>query len=165
LHAFEPQPGQCIFIPAGTVHALGAGLLVAEIQQASDTTYRLYDWNRVGTDGKPRPLHIEAGLAATDFSAVEVEPQQPQDLPRPGLSRLVACDKFVLERWMGPGELAMGGDDRFHLITVISGTMRLSGTEERRELPQGHTILLPACSSAVSVQAEEPATLLHMYVT
>ncbi|MCA9268615.1 MAG: class I mannose-6-phosphate isomerase, partial [Planctomycetales bacterium] len=59
LGRFEPQRGDCVFIPAGTVHALGAGLLVAEIQQASDTTFRLFDWNRVGADGRPRPLHLE----------------------------------------------------------------------------------------------------------
>src|SRR5262249_30653555 len=78
LHSFEPQKGDCIFIPAGTVHALGAGLLVAEIQQASDTTYRLYDWGRVGPDGKPRQLHIEQGLAATDFSVLEIAPIAPR---------------------------------------------------------------------------------------
>ena len=51
LHSFEPRPGDCVFIPAGTVHALGAGLVIAEIQQSSDVTYRLYDWDRVGADG------------------------------------------------------------------------------------------------------------------
>ncbi len=61
LHHFQPKAGDCLFIPAGTVHALGAGLLVAEVQQSSDTTFRLYDWNRVGPDGKPRPLHVEQG--------------------------------------------------------------------------------------------------------
>ena len=77
LHKFEPKVGDCIFIPAGTVHALGAGLVVAEIQQASDTTFRLFDWNRVGPDGKPRQLHIEESLAAIDYSAGPVQPQVP----------------------------------------------------------------------------------------
>src|SRR5207245_2472669 len=66
LHRLEPKPGDCLFIPAGTVHALGAGLLVAEIQEASDTTFRLFDWNRVGPDGNPRPLHVEQALATID---------------------------------------------------------------------------------------------------
>ena len=61
LHHFEPRVGDCVFLPAGTVHALGGGLLIAEVQQSSDTTYRLFDWNRVGPDGRPRALHIEAG--------------------------------------------------------------------------------------------------------
>src|SRR5437870_4395620 len=78
LHSFEPQPGDCIFMPAGTVHALGAGLLIAEIQQASDTTYRLYDWGRTGPDGKPRPLHVDEALRVIDYSATEIGPQRPQ---------------------------------------------------------------------------------------
>jgi mannose-6-phosphate isomerase len=68
LHSFEAHPGQCIFIPAGTVHALGAGLLVAEIQQASDTTYRLYDWGRLGPDGQPRKLHIDRCTVSREAS-------------------------------------------------------------------------------------------------
>src|SRR4029079_15951455 len=98
LHKFEPRGGDCIFIPAGTVHALGAGLLVAEIQQASDTTYRLYDWNRLGPDGKPRALHVEQGLAATDFSAGNVGPRPPVPTSELGLERLVECEKFILDR-------------------------------------------------------------------
>ncbi|MFM8890072.1 MAG: type I phosphomannose isomerase catalytic subunit, partial [Planctomycetia bacterium] len=58
LHSFEPRAGDCVFIPAGTVHAIGAGLVVAEIQESSDVTYRLFDWNRTGPDGRPRPLHL-----------------------------------------------------------------------------------------------------------
>ncbi len=68
LHSFEPAPGDCVLVPAGTVHALGAGLLVAEIQQSSDTTFRLFDWNRVGPDGLPRPLHVEQAVAVGGFS-------------------------------------------------------------------------------------------------
>ena len=61
LHRLEPKPGDCLFLPAGAVHALGAGLVIAEIQQTSDATFRLFDWNRLGADGKPRPLHVESG--------------------------------------------------------------------------------------------------------
>ena len=77
LHSFEPQPGDCVFIPAGTVHALGAGLVVAEIQQASDTTFRLFDWNRVDRDGKPRPLHIRESLDTINYLRGQVQPQTP----------------------------------------------------------------------------------------
>src|SRR5262249_13542792 len=59
LHQFEPSVGDCVFLRAGTVHALGAGLLISEIQQSSNTTYRLFDWNRVDRDGQPRQLHIQ----------------------------------------------------------------------------------------------------------
>ena len=85
LHCFEPVVGDCVLVPAGTVHALGAGLLVAEIQQSSDTTFRLFDWNRVGPDGQPRPLHVAQALAAIDFQAGPIRPvasPPPADEPR-----------------------------------------------------------------------------------
>ena len=103
LHRFEPAPGDCVFLSSGTVHALGAGLLIAEIQQSSDTTYRLHDWNRVGPDGKPRPLHIEQALAVIDFNRGPVDPVAPQPTDRPNVERLVECDKFVLDRWAPRG--------------------------------------------------------------
>jgi mannose-6-phosphate isomerase len=86
LHAFAPRVGDCVFIPAGTVHALGAGLVIAEIQQASDTTFRLFDWNRVDAEGKPRPLHIEplavggTALAPAAAGAVELRPHDEATL-------------------------------------------------------------------------------------
>lgn len=161
---FEPRPGDCLFIPAGTVHALGAGLLVAEIQQASDTTYRLFDWNRVGPDGKPRPLHIEQGLDVIDYSATKVLPQTPQPTERPHVERLVACDKFVLDRWQMEqgrgGGLQLGGDERFHIISVLTAQIRLADLQ----LTRGQTVLLPACLGAVQLQTEGSSTLLDMYL-
>ena len=125
LHHFEPKAGDCLFIPAGTVHALGAGLLVAEVQQSSDTTFRLYDWNRVGPDGKPRPLHVEQGLAVVDFQRGPVDPVQPQPTDRPWVSRLVACEKFIMDRWDFDQPQAIGGDDRFHIVCVLQGAVRI----------------------------------------
>src|SRR3954451_2888303 len=74
LHEFEPRVGDCVFIEAGTVHALGAGLLIAEIQQDSDTTFRLFDWNRAHKTGKPRPLHIEQSLDTINYKRGPVQP-------------------------------------------------------------------------------------------
>jgi mannose-6-phosphate isomerase len=162
MHSFEPRPGDCIFIPAGTIHALGAGLMVAEIQQASDTTYRLYDWGRVGADGKPRALHIEQGLAAIDFSAVEVSPQKVRDGNDPGCECLVACDRFVLLRWQIDREIKIGGDDRFHILCVVEGAVRLVSDAGQLEMPQGQTVLLPASVSAVLLQPTNSATVLEM---
>ena len=78
LHQFEAQVGDCIFIPAGTVHAIGAGVVIAEIQQMSDATFRVFDWNRVGADGKPRTLHIEQALASIDFETGPVQPRSAE---------------------------------------------------------------------------------------
>ncbi len=77
LHRFPAQPGDCIMIEAGTVHAIGAGVLLAEIQQMSDATFRVYDWGRVGADGRPRELHIREALESIDFSRGPVNPMIP----------------------------------------------------------------------------------------
>lgn len=163
LHSFQPCSGDCVFIPAGTVHALGAGLLVAEIQQASDTTYRLYDWGRVGPDGKPRQLHIEQGLAVTDVSAIEVGPVTPRPTADPLCERLVHCDKFVLDRWTLNHAAQIGGDDRFHIISVISGQTRLPDYNDIT-LPRGQTVLLPASVPPLTLLAQPNATVLDMYL-
>ena len=119
LHKFEPRVGDCIFIPAGTVHALGAGFLVAEIQQASDTTYRLFDWNRVGADGKSRPLHVEESLAVSDYVRGPVDPVQPQPTAEPHVERLVECDKFRVDRrTLTTADVIRSGNE-FHLLAVL----------------------------------------------
>jgi mannose-6-phosphate isomerase len=174
LASFEPVPGQCIFIPAGTVHALGAGLVVAEIQQASDTTYRLFDWNRVGPDGQPRKLHIAEALPVIDYAAQEVQPQTPQRGPAEHIERLVACDKFVLDRWTLARPAPMGGDRRFHLVAVLAGRVQMrtqvarpGGKPDdvtRLSLAAGHTVLVPASLAPVELRPAERAVLLDMYL-
>ena len=165
LHSFEPQIGDCLFIPAGTVHALGAGLLVAEIQQASDTTYRLFDWNRVGPDGQPRPLHIEKALDVTDYAAVEVGPQIPQATGRANVERLVACDKFVLDRWRLTTDEHIAGDDRFHILSVIEGGLLIRWQADSEILlGKGQTTLIPASVSSVLLQPRPNSVVLDMYL-
>ena len=173
LHKIEPKVGDCIFIPAGTVHALGAGLLVAEIQQASDTTYRLFDWNRVGPDGKPRQLHVEQSLDVIHYAAGPVMPQVPQATERPYVLRLVQCDKFVLDMWRiggvspadeyGNEESSLGGDGRFHIVAVLDGEVRLSGDPSGQPLRKGETALIPACRTE-SIEVGEAAVLLDAYL-
>lgn len=173
LHRFEPQPGDCVFIPAGTVHAIGAGLLIAEIQQASDTTFRLYDWNRVGPDGKPRALHIAQSLDAIDFDAGPIHAQIPQATGRPGVERLVACDKFVLDRWSVSTPQTVGGDDRFHILAMLAGGALVDGIRaggatapgdpSHGPLVKGETCLVPACRS-IELTPLEPCMFLDMYL-
>ena len=169
LHKFEPRVGDCIFIPAGTIHALGAGLVVAEIQQASDTTFRLFDWNRLGPDGKPRQLHVEESLAAIDYSAGPVQPQIPQPTDRPFVQRLVACDKFILDRWRLTGsepaeQRTLGGDERFHMLSVLSGSAAISSGTADEQLTLGQTLLLPASAGVCKITAETGTVMLDSYL-
>jgi mannose-6-phosphate isomerase len=159
LHCFEPQIGDCIFIPAGTVHALGEGLIIAEIQQASDTTFRVFDWNRIGADGQSRPLHIDRALEVIDYETGPVSACQPQATDQPHVSRLVECDKFILDRWQLDGAETIGGDDRFHILAVLEGDVQVSDAS----LTKGQTILLPAAAGECNIVATSKAVLLDMY--
>lgn len=162
LHEIAAQPGQCIFIPAGTVHALGAGILVAEIQQSSDTTFRVFDWDRLDDHGKPRPLHIEQAMEVTDYERGPVAPQQPQSLSGGG-ARLVACDQFFLDRHTGLEPLTIRCQGSFRILTTVSGGGTLSWRDWQIKMPLGQTVLVPAaCESVEFVPFSDGATLLVM---
>ncbi len=164
LHSISPRPGDCIFLPAGTVHALGEGLLVAEVQQASDITYRLYDWDRLGADGLPRPLHVEEGLEAIDYQRGPVEPQRPQPTQRPGVSRLVDCEQFMLDRWQLDRPQAVGGDQRCHILIVLEGAVRVAGDPCETPLVRGNVVLLPAELGEVELAPTERAVILDAFL-
>jgi mannose-6-phosphate isomerase len=164
LERIEPSAGDCFFLPAGVVHALGPGLLVAEIQQASDTTYRLYDWSRRGPDGQPRPLHVAEALEAIDFERGPVAAQQPQPTVRLGVEQLVACDKFLLDRWRLSGVAEVGGDDRSHILSVLEGAVEIEGDLAGQPLERGGVALLPAELGSVSIKAPGGAVLLDAYL-
>ncbi len=104
VHALQPAAGDSLMVPSGRLHALGAGLLVFEIQQNSDTTYRVFDWNRLGLDGRPRQLHVAESLRCIDFADFE-----PDLHPAAAGNPLAECDHFVVERrTTGPTATAPG---------------------------------------------------------
>jgi mannose-6-phosphate isomerase len=153
-----------VFIEAGTVHALGAGLLIAEIQQASDTTFRLFDWNRIDGDGKPRPLHIRESLETINFLRGPVGPQQPAETDRPNVERLVASDKFVMDRWrLDTGEQLVN-DNRFHILAAVEGCVVVSGNGHANALVKGGTLLVPASCQQVEFRPQGRAVILDIYL-
>jgi mannose-6-phosphate isomerase len=164
LHIFEPKVGDCIFIEAGTVHALGAGLLIAEIQQASDTTFRLFDWNRVDRDGRPRALHVQQSLDTIDYRRGPVSRILPRRAGQPHFERLVACDKFVLDRWQVQTSQALLTNDQFHIVTLLEGELGVSTAAELVHLRRGDTLLIPACTREVQFVPQGRAVLLVTYL-
>jgi len=160
LHRFEPKSGDCVLLPAGLIHAIGAGLLVAEIQQSSDATYRLYDWNRVGPDGRPRQLHLEQGLEAVDDQLGPGLPAEPQPTGHPACMRLASCDKFILSRWKLSSPTEFGGDNRCHILAVVAGAVRLDGDANDAPLPFGGTAILPAVCGPAKITPIGSATVL-----
>lgn len=164
LYEFEPRVGDCLLIEAGTVHALGAGLLVAEIQQASDTTFRLFDWNRVDADGKPRALHIEEALDTIDYSRGPVNPVTPQPSTDPTIEFLVESDKFAIDRWRMDAPHKFVNDNRFHILAIVEGQVAMQTDAETRELGRGDTLLVPACISGLQVLPRSHVVVLDMYL-
>lgn len=162
LHSFHPSAGDVVFIPAGTVHALGAGLLVAEIQQSSDTTFRLFDWNRTDSLGKSRPLHINQGIEVTDFFSGPVAARtSAPDFE--GWQTIVSCDKFVLNL-LEKGEADTANDEKFHIVTIPRGKATLCFGEEIMALSTGDTVLLPATMQNCRVLVAENSTAMEMHL-
>jgi mannose-6-phosphate isomerase len=176
LRPVRVTPGDCIFLPPGTLHAPGAGMFFAEVQQNSDLTYRVYDWDRVGADGRPRPLQLEKALAVIEWDA----PREPKVTPRPvaegqldpagrragdgRLSRelLVRCPKFTVERWTLAQPAAVPPTGRFRIFLGLEGEVAIDwpGGKEPVLLPRGRTTFLPAALGEVHLVPEGRAVLL-----
>jgi mannose-6-phosphate isomerase len=164
LDFFQPSAGDCVLIPAGTVHALGAGLLVVEIQQASDTTFRLFDWNRLGPDGRPRPLHVGQALDAIDYQAGPARPVTPQSTAAAHVERLIVSDKFVVDRWTFSTPRTVGGDQRCHIVVPVSGCLRLERDAAPSPLGVGQAALVPAAAGPLEIEPAGSVVMLDMYV-
>ena len=136
VHAVFPQPGDSIFIASGRLHAIGAGLLIHEIQQNSDTTYRVFDWNRLGLDGQPRELHVAQSLASIDFS--DFEPA----MDKPVGETLAACAYFQTDRKsLAAGQsIANPQAERFSIISVVEGKLESAAG---RCFTKGQFLVLP----------------------
>jgi mannose-6-phosphate isomerase len=159
LHSFEPHTGDCVFVPAGTQHAIGAGLLILEIQQASDTTFRVYDWNRTGPDGRPRELHIDQAMRVTNFQAPPVAPQAPVNISGHG-QKLVSCPYFEIRRWHAPIRPQLGKPATFVIVAVTAGHVRI----ENVWYEPGQTVLLPPSNDGYAHEFEDGAELLEVFV-
>ncbi|HEY9114778.1 MAG TPA: mannose-6-phosphate isomerase, partial [Bacteroidales bacterium] len=159
------KKGDVFFIPAGRIHALGPGLLLAEIQQTSDTTYRIYDWDRPGTDGKMRELHTEEALDAIDFTfhneyktPYESKPNSTTALiDSPYFTtNLVELDKTVLKN---TSEL-----DSFVIYMGIEGSCTIKHTNGEIDIKKGEVVLVPASVNNLIIEPLKKARLLEIYI-
>jgi len=170
LRWLPARAGETILIPAGTVHALGAGCLVYEAQQPSDVTYRFDDWGRLDAGGRPRQLHPDAGLAALD-PTLRPGPIPPLPLPTPVGSRrlLAACRLFALERIaLAAGEqVSVRASGSAQVLTCLEGRAELAvgvGADEAVAAAAGETVVFAAAAGTGTVRAVEPAVLLRAWV-
>lgn len=165
LHHVAVRAGDHVCVPAGTLHAILGGLLLVEIQQNSNTTYRVYDWGRVGKDGKPRPLHVDRALDVVDLDVVEPRVERAQVVEEErGFRRAVLCrnDYFMAERIeLEAGSVLHGtcDGDTLEIWGAIDGRVEI----DELDLPAVRFALLPAALGAYTVRAVSRATLLRTY--
>jgi mannose-6-phosphate isomerase len=166
LHSFPAVAGQCVFVPAGTIHAIDAGVLLAEVQQSSDITFRLHDWGRVGTDGRPRPLHITEAFDSTDFLRGPISPvvSQPVPLPSHVAENLVECPHFVIRRHLTNATFDLARDDRFRIVMLLSGQTDLTTNTDVERLSTGDTVLIPAACPSIKFVPRGAVRLLEIYL-
>ncbi len=164
LASFEPQRGDALFIPAGTVHALGGGVVVFEVQQNSDVTFRLFDWDRVDAQtGKPRELHIEKAIQSTDFSQGELRPVSPVfESSSPVIrERLFHCEHFTTWRATGNSPFDVGASNEPRVITCIEGAGQITAAGSEFPIRMGDTFLLPASFGVCRLSPTGSLTVLE----
>jgi mannose-6-phosphate isomerase len=166
LHSFEPTPGDCIFLPAGTVHAVGGGVLIAEVQQTSDATFRLFDWNRRDAQGKSRTLHIEESLASIHWDKGPVHPvhvasfRSALDSPSLVRQQLVNSPFFVLDYLQSAEAFPCGGEGRLQALLVLEGEARLLAPGLEEEIALGQVWVFPAAMRPSWCQPKRPVKAL-----
>jgi mannose-6-phosphate isomerase len=170
LHYLPVQAGDFVCVPAGSLHAILGGLLIAEIQQNSDTTYRVYDWNRTDEAGNSRPLHVDKALDVVNFA--QVEPQLPAAKfvgEAYGIERWELCRTayFVVERVaMAAGAVWHGAGDgtSLEILGTIAGEASIRGGAETLALPAVQFVLVPASLALYSVASSNESVLLRTYL-
>ncbi len=166
LHRIKVKKGDHVCVPAGSLHAIMGGLLIAEIQQNSNTTYRVYDWNRLGADGQPRPLHIDKALDVINFGQVEPSLNEATLIEKKsGLRRFALCRNkyFVTEQVEITKGAVFSGNcngDTLEIWGTIAGTAVINDVA----LPTIRFTLLPAAMGDFTVTAVTKTTLLRTYV-
>jgi mannose-6-phosphate isomerase len=148
LHVIPVEAGDSIFIPSGRLHAIGQGNVIVEVQQNSDTTYRVFDWNRSGLDGVPRKLHIEESMASIDFD--DFEP----DVDHISEGVIAECPYFKVEKVLLTSPVPAAPDGNFAIFSVVAGSASLAGTTFK----PGNFFLAPPFLGSAVVEPAEPDT-------
>lgn len=157
------KKGDVFFIPSGTLHAIGPGILLAEVQQSSNVTYRIYDYGRLDTDGKPRQLHVEKAVDVTKLIPITESSPIPLPLSCPQDELLASCPYFAVIRQQITSPRQYNGDaGSFHALMCVEGQGVLQTVSETLTIPSGATVFVPADSSVFTISGN--LTLLDVFV-
>ena len=164
LNRVEVKPGDVFFIPAGTVHALGAGIEVVEVQQTSDVTYRIYDWDRVDASGKGRELHTALAVDAIDFEADAELLHRKYDLAKGGEAKVIESPYFtmVLHDVADEKRLERSDIDSFIIYIALKGDAMVVADGNEESLAEGEVMLIPAETYDVTIKGN--AQIMEVYV-
>lgn len=157
LHSLTPKRGDTVFLEAGTVHAIGANILLFEVQQTSDITYRLFDWNRIDAKTKqPRELHLDHGLACADFAAGPCHPVTPKRVGN--ADRVAECRYFTVDHRHSDRPMTVGAAAECRVVVCLHGEGRVGEIAVR----VGTTVLIPASTGVVEVMPRGNLRLLEI---
>lgn len=163
LHSEKIKKGDSFFLAPGTVHAIGAGTLLAEIQQTSDITYRIYDWDRPDSNGKMRELHTDLALEAIDFNAPD--PKLTYEDAEDEVVNICTCEYFKTNKLnlSATMERSFEGLDSFVVYMCVEGKVEIHSNKSRTTVVKGETILIPAALKSLELKTTS-ATLLEVYI-
>lgn len=165
LASFTPKPGDAVFLQAGTVHSLGGGLVVFEVQENSDVTFRLYDWDRVDArTGRPRALQVDQALACIDFAQSPVGAVAPViETTKPVLrERLFDCEHFCLWRHCGEVSFSVGAAATPRVLVCVAGAGKLEHPDSIHDVGKGDVFLMPAAVGSCAFRPSGTVSLLEI---
>jgi mannose-6-phosphate isomerase len=165
LNFEEVQKGDVYFLPTGRIHAIGGGILLAEIQQTSDITYRIYDWNRVDAQGNSRELHTALALDAIDYTVHDSYKTSYQEIQNE-VTNLVDCPYFTTNLIPFTGTLNRNHDDKdsFVIYMCVKGNVTFETSAYKSDLKFGETLLVPATLKNINIHTDEASELLEVYL-
>lgn len=165
LNTKEIKKGDSYFVPAGTIHAIGAGALIAEIQQTSDITYRVYDWERPNSDSTLRELHTQAAKEAIDYIAKDSYKADYIEKEN-NTSEIISCSYFTTSilPLNGKVEINHQEKDSFFIYMCVLGNVTFQYEDQTENLQLGETLLVPACMRKFKIIAKEKSKLLEVYI-
>lgn len=164
LRRYNVHPHDVFFLPAGQVHSIGAGCFICEIQQSSDITYRIYDFGRLDSQGKPRKLHTKEAIQAINFHLQP--PELSNHIKDNQANEIVQCSHFTTNAFhlTQPLERDYTGLDSFTILICTKGKCQVACGEESNELTKGHTMLIAAEAKTIKLTPEPQADILESYV-
>ncbi len=165
LNVDEVAPGDVYFIPTGRVHAIGAGVLLAEIQQTSDVTYRIYDWDRPNPDGTFRDLHTEEAIDAIDYK-VQDSYKTAYSKKENAASQIVSCSYFTTNVLPITENIQIDHTDKdsFKIYMCVKGNVEFRYQNQQEKLQYGETLLVPACIKEFEIHTSSNSELLEVYI-